>query len=111
LLRTGGNPAWRFNNPGNMRPPGRRVITTHIGRATMRDGKQFLIFPDYATGRAELKRLLRDPDSYAQRTLAQAIPKFAPQSDHNDPDASMFATGLELRRAFRSRCIAQLRSR
>lgn len=86
LLRTGGNPAWRFNNPGNMRPPGKRVITTHIGRATMRDGKQFLIFPDYATGRAELKRLLRDPDSYAQRTLAQAIPKFAPQSDHNDPD-------------------------
>ncbi|MFM0737751.1 LysM peptidoglycan-binding domain-containing protein [Paraburkholderia xenovorans] len=86
LLRSGGNPAWRFNNPGNMRPPSRRVITTNIGRATMRDGKQFLIFPDYDTGRAELKSLLRDPESYAQRTIAQAIPKFAPSSDHNDPD-------------------------
>ncbi|WP_321955325.1 LysM peptidoglycan-binding domain-containing protein [Paraburkholderia bannensis] len=86
FLRSGGNPAWRFNNPGNMRPPSKRVITTHIGRAKMRDGKYFLIFPDYATGRAELKRLLRDPDSYAQRTLKQAIPKFAPKTDNNDPD-------------------------
>lgn len=86
LLRSGGNPAWRFNNPGNIRPPSKRVITTHIGRAKMRDGGIFLIFPDYATGRAELKRLLRDPDYYAQRTLQEAIPKFAPKEDHNDPD-------------------------
>jgi len=86
LLRSGGTPAWRFNNPGNMRPAGRRVITTSIGRATMANGGAFLIFPDYETGRSELKRLLRDPDSYAPLTIAQMAPKFAPSTDANDPD-------------------------
>ncbi|WP_126283718.1 LysM peptidoglycan-binding domain-containing protein [Burkholderia stagnalis] len=86
LLRSGGTVAWRFNNPGNMRPPSKRVITTNIGKATMSDGGEFLIFPDYDTGRSELKRLLRDPDSYAPRTIAEAIPKFAPKKDRNNPE-------------------------
>lgn len=85
LLRSGGTPAWRFNNPGNMRPAGRRKITTSIGRATMRDGGVFLIFPDYETGRSELKRLLKDPDGYGGSTLANTIPVFAPKKDGNDP--------------------------
>jgi len=86
LLRSGGAPAWRFNNPGNMRPAGRRKITTSIGRATMRDGGVFLIFPDYETGRAELKRLLKDPDGYGETTLADTVPAFAPKKDGNDPE-------------------------
>ncbi|WP_080433519.1 LysM peptidoglycan-binding domain-containing protein [Burkholderia ubonensis] len=86
LLRSGGTVAWRFNNPGNMRPPYKRVITTNIGTATMADGGEFLIFPNYETGRAELKRLLRDPDTYAPRTIAESIPKFAPKKDRNNPE-------------------------
>lgn len=85
LLRSGGAPAWRFNNPGNMRPARRRKITTSIGRATMRDGGVFLIFPDYETGRSELKRLLKDPDGYGETTLADTVPVFAPKQDGNDP--------------------------
>lgn len=55
--RSGGAPAWRCNNPGNLRPPERRpprFTKGYIGIGITGNGP-FFIFPDYETGRRELK--------------------------------------------------------
>ncbi|MBN3757849.1 TIGR02594 family protein [Paraburkholderia sp. Tr-20389] len=82
LLRSGGTIAWRFNNPGNMRPPS-KYVTTSIGVGDSKSGK-FFIFPDYDTGRAEKKALLRR--KYNNETIASAMEIYAPRSE-NDTDA------------------------
>lgn len=54
-LRTGGNPCWRFFNPGNIRPSKTSVCDSlKIGIATTKSGK-FMIFPDHDTGWLALK--------------------------------------------------------
>lgn len=80
LLRTGGAIPWRFNNPGNLRPPRKRQVTTHIGVGETATG-QFLIFPSYDVGRQELKRLLREV--YNERSIEETITKFAPPSEND----------------------------
>ncbi|MFM0021355.1 TIGR02594 family protein [Paraburkholderia azotifigens] len=82
LLRSGGTIAWRFNNPGNMRPPS-KYVTTSIGVGDSKSG-EFFIFPDYDTGRAEKKALLRR--KYNNETIASAMEIYAPRSE-NDTDA------------------------
>lgn len=80
LLRSGGTLSWRLNNPGNLRPPKKHKITSHIGVAITSNGS-FLMFPDYQTGRRELERLLTE--RYALRTLSDSIHRFAPTSEND----------------------------
>lgn len=59
LLRSGGTIAWRFNNPGNLRPPGDRPVLGAIGIGMTKGNGPFLIFPTYEVGRAQKRSLLR----------------------------------------------------
>lgn len=95
LLRTGGTVAWRFNNPGNLRP-GRsgNAIYGAIGVGKTKHNGSFLIFSSYQEGRKQKKLLLRR--KYNDRTIytmlagvddgkGNLIEGYAPASDHNDP--------------------------
>jgi uncharacterized protein (TIGR02594 family) len=95
LLRTGGTIAWRFNNPGNIRPAqGTKMIMGAIGVGTTKGNGSFLIFASYEDGRAQKKALLRrkynDRNFY---TMLAGVPDkhgklvqgYAPKSDNNDP--------------------------
>jgi len=96
LLRTGGTIAWRFNNPGNLRPAGDRLIFGAIGIGQTKGNRSFLIFKSYEEGRQQKKKLLRH--TYNERTFYTMLtgipdPKhpgkmmmgYAPASDTNDP--------------------------
>lgn len=95
LLRTGGTIAWRFNNPGNIRPvDNTKPIMGAIGIGKTSGNGAFLIFSSYEEGRAQKKALLRR--KYNQRTfytMLAGIPDkhgnmvegYAPKSDKNDP--------------------------
>jgi len=98
LLRTGGSIAWRFNNPGNIRPPqkGKKLIMGAIGVGKTKGNASFLIFKSYAEGRLQKKQLLRR--AYNDRTIytmLTGIPNpdvpgtlmkgYAPATDKNDP--------------------------
>jgi hypothetical protein len=72
-LRSGGSICWRFNNPGNLRPSVN--IKTAIGIGESKSG-EFLIFPDYETGRAEETALLRR--KYNNKSIASAMYIYAP---------------------------------
>ena len=54
LLRSGGTIAWRFNNPGNMRPKSSGLYPGQIGVGDTKSGK-FAIFDSYIAGRNEKK--------------------------------------------------------
>lgn len=75
LLRSGGTIAWRFNNPGNMRPKGKGTYPGQIGVGDTKSGL-FVIFENYEIGRREKKALLRR--SYNDLSLKNAIYKYAP---------------------------------
>ncbi|WP_246791819.1 TIGR02594 family protein [Burkholderia perseverans] len=79
LLRSGGTIAWRFNNPGNLRPKSKYVLTS-IGVGNTASG-DFFIFPDYDTGRAEKKALLRR--KYNDMSISDAMQVYAPPSENN----------------------------
>jgi uncharacterized protein (TIGR02594 family) len=96
LLRTGGTIAWRFNNPGNLRPAGDEPIMGAIGIGQTQGNRSFLIFKSYEEGRLQKKKLLRRV--YNERTIYTMLtgipdPKrpgkmmmgYAPKSDKNDP--------------------------
>lgn len=96
LLRTGGTIAWRFNNPGNLRPAGDTPILGAIGVGKTKSNNSFLIFKSYEEGRLQKKKLLRRV--YNQRTIYTMLtgipdPKhpdrlimgYAPALDRNDP--------------------------
>jgi uncharacterized protein (TIGR02594 family) len=97
VLRTGGTIAWRFNNPGNIRPPrAGAVIMGAIGIGTSKSNGSFLIFASYEAGRAQKKSLLRR--KYNERTIytmlagvpdksGDLVQGYAPASDNNDPEA------------------------
>jgi len=80
LLRSGGTIAWRFNNPGNLRPGPKYVL--HIGKGNTKSG-DFLIFPTAEDGRAEKKGLLLR--KYNKDTVAQMMEQYAPRKE-NDTD-------------------------
>jgi uncharacterized protein (TIGR02594 family) len=95
LLRTGGTIAWRFNNPGNIRPGGgTRLIRGAIAIGHTQSNASFLIFACYEDGKAAKKSLLRE--KYNDRTIytmLAGIPNpaggmmlgYAPAIDNNDP--------------------------
>lgn len=78
LLRSGGTIAWRFNNPGNLRPGSK--YTLHIGQGTTKSGA-FLIFPTVEAGRTEKKGLLLR--KYKNGSVAQMMERYAPRTENN----------------------------
>lgn len=80
LLRSGGTIAWRFNNPGNLRPGSK--YTLHIGKGKTKSGV-FLIFPTTEAGRTEKKGLLLR--KYKDDSVTQMMELYAPRIE-NDTD-------------------------
>ncbi|TBO32739.1 LysM peptidoglycan-binding domain-containing protein [Aquabacterium lacunae] len=82
FLRSGGTIAWRFNNPGNIRPAPTNA-SLRIGTGKTASG-EFCIFPSYEIGRRAKKELLRR--KYNAYTIPEAMEIYAPRSE-NDTDA------------------------
>jgi uncharacterized protein (TIGR02594 family) len=83
-LRTGGNPCWRFYNPGNIRPSDTSVCDAlKIGIGKTKNGK-FMILPDYETGWRALKLLLKV--TYKRFTVNEIAEVYSPETDKNDPE-------------------------
>jgi hypothetical protein len=79
LIKTGGSPAWRNSNPGNIRSLG--TFAKENGSIGAADG--FAVFPDYETGRRALARLLRTK-KYWGSSIFDAVASYAPAKDGND---------------------------
>lgn len=82
-----GNVAWRANNPGNLRPG---KLTNGLGAIGVIDtgsNGKFLVFPDAQTGARAQEALQFETPFYANKTIAQAIKRYAPAGDNNDPVA------------------------
>jgi hypothetical protein len=71
---------WRNNNPGNIEYGDFAKSLGAIGS----DGR-FAVFPTYEAGRAAKSSLLFDTKGYAGKTIYEAISRYAPASDNNDP--------------------------
>lgn len=91
LIRTGGSLPWRICNAGNLVSPVANGIPCpkktkgYIGFAKAGSSElHFFIFPDYETGRAELKASLQR--KYQDKTLSEAIKLYAPKHDGNNTD-------------------------
>lgn len=79
LTKEGGTVAWRNNNEGNLRPGS--LSSNRIGV----DKKNFAVFATPEDGHAAKKYLLFSSSKYKDLTLKQAIAKYAPASDNNNP--------------------------
>jgi hypothetical protein len=80
-IRTGGTPAWRNNNPGNIRFLG--TFARNHG-AIGRDDNGFAIFPDEATGEAALKSEMKET-GYASKTIDQFVARRSPPEENDTP--------------------------
>lgn len=79
LTKEGGTVAWRNNNEGNLRPGS--LSASRIGV----DKKNFAIFATPDDGKAAKKYLLFQSSNYKNLTLKEAIARYAPASDNNNP--------------------------
>lgn len=79
IYRVTGDRNWRNNNPGNLEYS---PLTKSYG-AIGSDGR-FAIFPNLTVGENARQQLLFDSKGYEGLTLAQAISKYAPESDGNN---------------------------
>ena len=79
FIHSKGTWAWRNNNPGNIRKPGKD--TKFEGIIGYAGG--FLIFSSYDTGFKALQILLKKP-FYQNLSLFGAVEKYAPAKDKND---------------------------
>ena len=90
-IRKGGTISWRNNNPGNMRMSEFSKAQGAIGEAG-----GFAVFPTKEAGERAREKLLFEAESYKNKTLAQAIQRYAPESENNTQayiDALVKATG------------------
>lgn len=81
VTKEGGTVAWRNNNEGNLRAG--KLSSTRIGV----DKKNFAVFATPEDGQAAKQHLLFNSSSYKDLTLKQAVAKYAPSSDNNNPDS------------------------
>lgn len=82
-VRGQGSIAWRNNNPGNIR---NGKFTNAHGAFKNKSNRGFAIFPSHAVGFAALLALLKT-DSYRPLNVADAMKRYAPSEDSNDPVA------------------------
>lgn len=73
-----GSRSWRNNNPGNLEY---NDFTKKLG-AIGSDGR-FAIFPDYETGRKAMGNLLFEGKSYKNKTLTEALSRYAPSFEND----------------------------
>lgn len=78
LLRRGGTIAWRFNNPGNLRPGPKYKL--HIGQGKTASG-MFLVFPTPEAGREEKRGLLLR--KYKDVSIARMLYTYAPPQEND----------------------------
>ena len=81
LTKENGTVAWRNNNEGNLRTGS--LSSSRIGV----DKKNFAVFATPEDGHNAKKYLLFSSSSYKDLTLKDAIKKYAPASDNNNPDS------------------------
>lgn len=79
LTKENGTVAWRNNNEGNLRQGS--LSANRIGV----DKKNFAVFATPEDGHNAKKYLLFSSSSYKDLSLKDAIKKYAPASDNNDP--------------------------
>ena len=79
VKRIGGSPAWRNNNPGNIRKSQFAYSAGAIGETD-----KWAVFPDEATGLNAVVKLLRSK-KYNNLSLSAAISRYAPSKDNNNP--------------------------
>lgn len=91
LIRTGGSLQWRICNGGDLSSPVTNGQPTpkktknYIGFANPADSDHFFfIFPDYETGREQLKISLRR--KHNDKSLRQMVEAYAPPSDRNNTE-------------------------
>jgi hypothetical protein len=82
-VRQGGSCSWRARNPGNIR------FGDSLGAISGKKHKcgssgSFAIFPTEAAGLAAIPKVLK---AYGHVTVLDAMKKYAPASDGNDPKA------------------------
>ncbi|WP_342164065.1 phage tail tape measure protein [Methylobacterium sp. SD21] len=80
---SGGSRAWRNRNPGNIK----FGQFAQSQGATGADDKGFAVFPSYEAGIKAQENLLFNSKSYSGLTIAEAIRKWAPGSDGNNPES------------------------
>lgn len=83
IKKSKGTISWRYNNPGNLKYGPFAKQHGAIGSA---DGGHS-VFPNLSVGKNAMKSLLFGNDrGYNKLTLDDAIHKYAPSSDGNDPN-------------------------
>lgn len=83
IKRSGGSIAWRYNNPGNLKYGPFAKSKGAIGAG---DGGHS-VFPNLDIGKEAMRQLIFGSErGYNKMTLENAIAKYAPTSDGNDPD-------------------------
>jgi hypothetical protein len=87
--RKGGSRSWRNKNPGNIEAGQFADANGSIGS----DGR-FAIFPTEEAGHKAMSNLLFEGKNYKNKTLRQAIARYAPSSENNVP-AYIRATGAD----------------
>jgi peptidoglycan hydrolase-like protein with peptidoglycan-binding domain len=79
LVKDGGTVSWRNNNEGNLRPGS--LSASRIGV----DKMKFAIFATPEDGHEAKRNLLFSSSYYKNLTLSDAIKRYAPATDNNDP--------------------------
>jgi hypothetical protein len=83
VLRKGGTVAWRTNNPGNLKNGSFSRMMGSIGQ----DHIGHAVFPTVEHGiQAQYVLLFREDGAYYNLTLRDALRRYAPTGDNNDPD-------------------------
>jgi hypothetical protein len=82
-VRTGGSVSWRARNPGNIRQGGNYGAISGVHASTPQNGN-FAVFPDEQTGMVAITQVLQH---YGHVTVADAMSRYAPAADNNDPAA------------------------
>ncbi|MBI4406209.1 MAG: DUF3892 domain-containing protein [Deltaproteobacteria bacterium] len=80
LVKIGGDPAWRNNNPGNLKSGAHTRIHGSIGVAN-----GFTVFPSEEIGTEARVRLLKG-SKYRNMTIIEAVRSYAPKKDGNNPE-------------------------
>jgi hypothetical protein len=80
--RVGGDPNWRDNNPGNMRPTPMSPARGAIGVNDKTPKGPFVIFPNEPAGFQAMVDALKTP-GYQAKTLGEAIQAWAPPKEND----------------------------
>lgn len=98
LIRSGGTPAWRNNNPGNMK---KGPNSRSLGSIGVAGG--FAVFPSYKSGRDADRTLLLT--SYLRTSLYNMPKRYSPKGDNNNVERYRRQlqkfTGFDLKRTIR----------